>query len=93
MIHSSDDSSMEDQSDEYSDESSMKELDKNRISSYALSEEVTRRHCIWFPTSVRAIIVGKSGSGKTTLLSYLLLTPDIMSEIIQTLKYSKHLHS
>ena len=61
-IDSSNDSSMEDQSDEYSDES---ELDKNRISSYALSEAVTRRHCIWFPTSVRAIIVGKSGSGKT----------------------------
>ena len=60
-----DDSSMEDQSD-HSDESSMEELDKGKISSYALSEPVI--HCIWFPPSVRAIIVGKSGSGKTTLL-------------------------
>ena len=66
-IDSGDDSSMEDQSDEYSDESSMEELDKGKISSYALSEPVIRRHCIWFPPSVRAIIVGKSGSGKTTL--------------------------
>ena len=71
-LDSSDGSSVED------NESSMKELDKNRISSYALSEAVTRRHCIWFPTSVRAIIVGKSGSGKTTLLNYLLLAPKIM---------------
>ena len=75
---SSDDTSVEDQSDEYSDESSMKELDKNRISSYALSGPVTQRHCIWFPPSVRAIIVGKSGSDKTTLSSYLLLAPKIM---------------
>ena len=73
-----DDSSMEDQSDECSDESSMEELDKNRISSYALSGPVTQSHCIWFPPSVRAIIVGKSGSGKMTLLSYLLLAPKIM---------------
>ena len=77
-IDSSDGSSVEDQADIYSDESSMKELDKNRISSYALSEPVIRGHCIWFPPSVRAIIVGKSGSGKTTLLNYLLLAPKIM---------------
>ena len=71
-LDSSDGSSVED------NESSMKELDKNRISSYALSEPVTRRHCVWLPASVRAIIVGKSGSGKTTLLNYLLLAPKPM---------------
>ena len=72
-----DDSSMEDQSD-HSDESSMEELDKDKISSYALSEPVTRRHCICLPLKVRAVIVGKSRSGKTTLLSYLLLAPDVL---------------
>ena len=41
-IDSSDDSSVKDQSD-HSDET---ELDKNEISSYALSEPVTRGHCI-----------------------------------------------
>ena len=53
---------------------------KFRISSYALSEPITRRHCVWFPQNVRAIIVGKSGSGKTTLLNYLLLAPEKMKD-------------
>ena len=43
-----------------------------------MSEPVTQGLCIWFPPSVRAIIVGKSGSGKTTLLNYLLLAPKPM---------------
>ena len=47
-IDSNDDSSVEDQPNEfkgeiYSDESSMEKLDKDKISSYALCEPVTRR--------------------------------------------------
>ena len=51
---------------------------KSKISNYTLKQPLIRKHSIWLPPSVRAIIVGKSGSGKTTLLSYLLLTPYIM---------------
>ena len=52
---------------------------KSKISNYTLKQPLIRKHSIWLPPSVRAIIVGKSGSGKTTLLSYLLLAPKIMA--------------
>ena len=54
--------------------------DESKISTYTWwdSGSIKRKHSIWLPSSVRAIIVGKSGFGKTTLLTSLLLDPDLM---------------
>ena len=63
-----------------SDESILNSDDESKMSTYTWHDNgsINRKHCIWLPRSVRAIIVGKSGFGKTTLLTSLLLDPDVM---------------
>ena len=63
-----------------SEESILNSDDKSKMSTYTWKDNgsINRKHCIWLPRSVRAIIVGKSGFGKTTLLTSLLLDPDVM---------------
>ena len=79
---SSDDSSVEDQLDEYNAESMSRdcELSIYDIPNYSWRDDgaIKKNHSFQLPRNIRAIIVGKSGSGKTTLLCHLLMAPDVL---------------
>ena len=70
--------------------------DESKMSTYTDIHDngsINRKHSIWLPRSVRAIIVGKSGFGKTTLLKSLLLEPDLMDyEKLMVCGKSLHQH-
>ena len=81
-IDSGDDSSEEDQLDEYNAESMSRNCESSiyDIPNYSWCDDgaTKKNHSLHLPSDIRAIIVGKSGSGKTTLLCHLLMAPDVL---------------
>ena len=83
-IHSSDDSSVEDQPEGsiYNTESMSRDTESSiyDIPNYSWCDDgaIKKNHSFQLPRDIRAIIVGKSGSGKTTLLCHLLMAPDVL---------------